>query len=122
MFSWLLSLINPLSRILSTIDTRVTNETERERIKAETVQSYVDAQARVLTGRGWFFPLFILVPAAFWFGSVCIYSVLFCRGCAFPQDWTIAALPAPLNEWMGPIITSLFIGRIGEGILNKWRR
>lgn len=122
MIAWLLSLINPLSRILSTIDNRVDNETERERIKAQTVEAYVAAQAQVLTGRGWWFPLFIIVPVAVWFGAVCLYSVFFCRSCAFPQDWTIAALPEPLNSWAGAIITSLCIGRAGESILAKWRR
>jgi hypothetical protein len=111
-----------LDRILSTVDNRVDNITERERIKAQTVESYVNAQAQVLTGRGWWFPLLFLVPAGLWFSAVCIYSVLWCRGCAYPQDWTIAALPSPLNEWMGAIVGSLFIGKAGETILKGLRR
>jgi hypothetical protein len=115
-------LSGPLDRILSTVDNRVDNITERERIKAQTVESYVNAQAQVLTGRGWWFPLLFLVPAGLWFSAVCIYSVLWCRGCAYPQDWTIAALPSPLNEWMGAIVGSLFIGKAGETILKGLRR
>ncbi|RVQ21839.1 hypothetical protein CN067_11955 [Sinorhizobium meliloti] len=115
-------LSGPLSRILDTVDRKVDSETERQRIKTEAVEKYVSAQAQVLTGRGWWFPLFFLVPAGLWFTSVCIYSILFCRGCALPQDWTIAALPPPLNEWMGAIVGSLFIGKAGEILLKGLRR
>lgn len=122
MLAFLLGLINPLGKILATIDNRVDNETERERIKAETVQSYVNAQAQVLTGRGWWFPLLFLIPAGIWFASVCLYSVLWCRACAFPQAWVIAALPPPLNDWMAAIVGSLFIGKAGEAIVSKFRK
>lgn len=111
----------PLDRILSTIDNKVDEETERLRIKAETVEAYVSAQAEVLTGRGWWFPILFLAPAGFWFASVCLYSVFWCRGCAYPQEWTIAALPPPLSDWMGAIVGSLFIGKAGEQILAKFR-
>lgn len=112
----------PLGRILDTIDKSTDATTERERIKAEAVQSYVNAQAQVLTGRGWWFPVLFLVPAGFWFGAVCVYSVLWCRDCAYPQEWTIASLPPPLDQWMGAIVGSMFIGKAGEQILAKWRR
>jgi hypothetical protein len=111
----------PLGRILDTVDRKVDATTERERIKTEAVQTYVNAQAQVLTGRGWFFPLFFLVPAGLWFSAVCIYSILWCRGCIYPQPWTIAALPPPLDQWMAGIVGSLFIGKAGEQILAKWR-
>jgi hypothetical protein len=111
----------PLGRILDTIDKNTDATTERERIKTEAVQTYVNAQAQVLTGRGWFFPLFFLVPAGLWFSAVCIYSILWCRGCIYPQPWTIAALPPPLDQWMAGIVGSLFIGKAGEQILAKWR-
>jgi hypothetical protein len=112
----------PLDRILSTIDRKVDNDTERERIKTEAVQSYVSAQAQVLTGNGWWFPIFFLAPAGLHFASVCIYSILFCRLCAYPQAWTIAALPAPFDQWEGAIVTSMFIGKAGEQILSKWKK
>ena len=118
--SWLTS--GPLDRIFKTIDHKIDNETERQRIKTEAVSSYMQAQVSILTGRGWWFPLFFLVPAGFWFGAVCIYSVLFCRSCAIPQEWTIAALPPPLNEWMGAIVASLFIGKAGGELLSRLRK
>lgn len=110
-----------LDRILDAVDRKVDSETERQRIKAETVQSYVNAQAKTLAGRGWWFPLFFIVPLGFWWASVLVYSVLFCRTCAFPQEWSIAALPSPLDEWAGIMIGSLFIGRIGQQIIERWR-
>lgn len=109
----------PLARLLKTIDNRVDNETERERIKAETVQAYVSAQASTLTSRWGWAPLLFYVPIGFWFASVCLYSVLFCRACVYPVSWSIAALPPSLDPWIGPIIGSLFIGKAGEQILSQ---
>lgn len=111
-----------LDRVLDTVDARVNNETERERIKTEVVTEYMKAQATILTGRGWWFPLLFLVPAGFWFAAVCVYSVLWCRACAYPMDWTIAALPPPLNEWMGAIVASLFIGKAGGELIARLRK
>ncbi len=119
-FGWLAS--GPLDSILKSINNSVDNETEREKLRTEAVTSYLSAQVSVLTGRGWWFPLLFLVPAGFWFAAVCIYSVLFCRGCAFPQTWTIAALPPPLDQWMGAIVGSLFIGKAGEALLARLRK
>lgn len=119
-FGWLTG--GTLDRILSTVDNKIDNETEREKVKTEAVKSYVDAHVQIANSRQWFFPLFFLIPAGLWFASVCIYSVLFCRGCAFPQDWSIAALPAPLNEWMGWIVSSLFIGKAGEALIARLRK
>lgn len=118
--NWLLS--GPLDRILKTVDNVTDNETERERIKTAAVQSYITAQVAVLTGRGWWFPLLFIVPAGFWFAAVCVYSVLWCKGCAYPQAWTIAALPAPLDQWMGAIVGSLFIGKVGGDLVARLRK
>lgn len=120
LFKWLSA--GPLDRILSSIDHKIDNETERERIRSEVVQSYMAEQVKWLSGRAWWFPLFFIAPAGFWFASVCVYSVLWCKGCAFPQDWTIAALPDPLNDWMGAIIASLFVGWGGKFALGMLRK
>lgn len=114
-------LAGPLDRIMSTIDKRVDSEAERERIKAETVQAYVAAQTATLTSRWGWAPLLFYIPLAFWFASVCVYSALFCRACIYPVAWSVAALPPSLDPWIGPIIGSLFIGRVGEQIIAKWR-
>jgi hypothetical protein len=118
--NWLLQ--GPLDRVFKTVDNAVDNETTRENIKTRAVESYMTAQVAVLTGRGWWFPLLFLVPAGMWFGGVCIYSLLFCAKCAFPQTWTIAALPPPLDQWMGAIVGSLFIGKVGGDLVSRLRR
>ncbi|GEC56767.1 hypothetical protein ABIF38_005279 [Bradyrhizobium japonicum] len=118
--SWLAS--GPLDRIFKTIDNSVDNQTTREQIKADLAKSYLSSQVAILTGRGWWFPLLFMVPAGLWFAAVCVYSVLWCKGCAYPQTWTIAALPPPLDQWMGAIIGSLFIGKAGGEIISQLKR
>jgi hypothetical protein len=117
---WLAS--GPLDRILDTVDHKVDNATERERIKTEAVTAYVSAQASIANSRQWWFPLFFLIPAGLWFAGVCVYSLLFCADCIAPQEWTIAALPPPLNDWMGWIVSSLFIGKVGETLIARLKR
>ena len=113
--AWLTA--GPLDRILASVDRSVDNATERERIRTEAVAAFVNAHVGLANSSGcssW-------CRQVFWFGSVCVYSVLWCRGCAFPQDWTIAALPPPLDEWMGAIVASLFIGKAGETLIGRLR-
>lgn len=111
-----------LDRILSSVDNNIDNETTREAVKADLVADYMKAQVAILTGRGWWFPLLFIAPLGMWFASVCIYSMLFCARCAFPQSWSIAALPAPLDEWSGIIIGSLFVGKLGQELVARLRK
>lgn len=113
-----------LDRVLDTIDSKFDNETERERIRAEVVTEYARTQAQMLNGnRFWFWLLLIFIaPLGFWWAAVCVYSVLWCAGCAFPQSWSIAALPAPLDEWGAAIVGSLFAGKFIQEAVNRWRR
>lgn len=125
MWSFLTSLFlgqgGVLGRIFKSIDNSVDNETERQRIKGEVVGKFAGAQVAVLTGPGWWFPLFFIIPVGVWFASICLYSMLFCKGCIFPQTWTIAALPEPLDTWSGWIIQSLFVGGFAQGLMSKWK-
>lgn len=118
--NWLTS--GPLDRILSSIDKHGSDLTDREKIKTEAVTAYVQAQVSIANSRQWFFPLFLLVPTAFHYAAVNIYSVLWCARCAFPVSWTIAALPSPFDQWEGLIVTSLFIGKAGEAIISRLRK
>jgi hypothetical protein len=111
-FGWLTG--STLDRILSTVESRFNNKTEQDRIKSDVTEAYLKAQVATLTGPGWWFPLFFVVPLGLWFSSVCIYSIFFCAGCRFPQTWTIAALPPPLDEWSGGIVASMFIYQGGK--------
>jgi hypothetical protein len=123
MWALLLSFLKgPLDRILSTIDNKVDNETAREEIRNKTVSAYVEQLAKVQTSQWGWAPLLFYIPVGFWFAAVCLYSVLWCRACAFPQVWSIAALPPSLDPWIGAIIGSLFIGKAGETILRGLRR
>lgn len=115
---WLLK--GPLDRAFASLDKSIDNETERQKVKANLAGEYLRAQIAILTGPGWWFPLFFIVPLGLWFAAVCIYSILFCRLCAFPQTWSIAALPPPLDEWAGVIVSSLFIGASGIKIMSNW--
>ena len=117
--SWLVS--GPLDRLFQTIDHKIDNETERERIKTEAVSRYVEASVSQANSKQWWFPLFFLVPAGLWFTAVCIYSILFCKQCIAPQEWVIAALPNPLDDWMGWIVGSLFVGKAGEMLLSRFK-
>lgn len=112
----------PLDRILTSIDKHGNDLTDREKIKTDAVNQYVQAQVSIANSRQWFFPLFFVVPAGIWFASVCIYSVLWCRGCAYPQTWSVAALPPPLDQWMGWIVTSLFVGKAGDMLLSRLKK
>lgn len=107
---WVLSVLGggALKRVLASIDNATNNETERERARLEAVQAFAQAQASMMNGPGrWLLALFV-VPLGTWFTAVIVYSILFCKDCAFPQDFTIAALPPPLDQWAGWIIMSMF--------------
>lgn len=112
----------PLDRLLSSLDRKMDAGTAREKARGEVVSEYLRAQAALLGGRGWWFPLFFVAPLGLWFAAVCVYSILFCAGCAFPQTWSVAALPAPLDQWAGAVISSLFVGKAGEAIVARWRK
>lgn len=112
-----------LDRILKSVDHKIDNQTERERIKTRAVERYVEAQAGLLSSGPWaWFALFFIAPLGLWFTSICLYSMLWCANCAFPQEWSIAALPPPLDEWAGVIIGSLFIARYGERLLGRMKK
>jgi hypothetical protein len=113
---WLTSA--PLDRILDSIDRKVDSETERERIKADVISSYYASRASYMRAGGFWLMLIFVLPLGYWFASVCIYSVHWCADCANPQTWTIAALPAPLDEWAGGIIISIF----GVVSFGMWRK
>ena len=112
--NWLLKLFTGgfLDRVLDTVDKRVEAQTDREKIKADLIATHYRTRGDFMRSGGFFLMLLFAVPLAFWFGSVVVYSVLWCAGCAYPQEWTIAALPAPLDRAFEFIVVSIF-GVIG---------
>ena len=115
-FGWLAS--GPLDRILSTVDRKIDAETDREALKAEIIKTHYATRADFMRAGGFWLMLIFALPLAFWFASVCVYSVFWCAGCAYPQDWSIAALPAPLNDWAGGIVISIF-GVVGVSRIRR---
>lgn len=103
---WLAS--GPLDRALDTVDRKIAAETDREKVKAEIIKTHMATRPDFMRAGGFWLMLLFAVPLAGWFGAVLLYSVFWCQGCAFPQTWTVAALPAPLDEWAGIIIVSIF--------------
>lgn len=107
-----------LDRVLSTVDKHVEAQSDRERIKADLMAEHLRTRGDFMRSGGLWLMIPFVVPLAVWFAAVCIYSILWCARCAYPQEWTIAALPAPLDEWAGLIVISIF-GVIG---LTRFKR
>lgn len=103
---WLLS--GPLDRVLETVDKRIDATTDRETIKADLIAVHYKTRAGFMQHGGFVLMLLFAAPLAFWFAAVCFYSVFFCADCMFPQDWTIAALPPPLDAWSAQIVIAIF--------------
>ena len=111
---WLLNLLGGglLDRVLDTVDKKVQSETDRDKIKGDIIKEAYRTKADWMRAGGFWLMLGFALPLMFWFAAVVVYSVFWCAGCAYPQAWSIAALPAPLDEWAGLIIVSIF-GVIG---------
>ncbi|TGU44617.1 hypothetical protein EN788_22130 [Mesorhizobium sp. M2D.F.Ca.ET.145.01.1.1] len=115
--NWLTS--GPLDRILSSIDKHGSDLTEREKIKAETIQTYVNAQASTIsTGMHsklfWIPWLIAAIPTAAWYGWGMLDSL--CGG-TLPH---VATLPPQLKEYADIVWQNLFLtGGIvaGSGVI-----
>lgn len=124
MFSIILAFLGsffkgPLGRILDTIDKKMDVGVQRDQIKAKAISDFTNAQVAVVNGKGWLFPLFFIIPVGLHFSAVCVYSVFWCRGCMYPVQWSIAALPAPFDNWEGVVVTSYFVGALGKDIVTR---
>ena len=107
-----------LNRVFDTIDNKVKSETDREKIKGDIIREHYRSRGEWMKSGGFWLMLAFALPLAFWFGSVVVYSVFWCELCAYPQSWSIAALPPPLDEWSGIIIISIF-GVVGVTNLKR---
>ena len=107
-----------LTRALSSVDKHIEAQSDRERIKADLIAEHLRTRGDYMRSGGFWLMLMFAVPLALWFAAVCIYSLLWCARCLYPQEWTIAALPAPLDEWAGLIVVSIF-GVVGLTRFNR---
>jgi len=98
----------PLARVLDTVDKKTEAGMNQDTLKAEIIKTHYATRAGFMQAGGFWLMLLFAAPLAFWFAAVCVYSVFWCAGCAYPQTWTVAALPAPLDQWSGAIITAIF--------------
>ena len=101
-----------IGRVFDTIDAKIDSETDRAKIKGDIIKTHYATRSDWMKSGGFWLMMIFAAPLGFWFASVVVYSVFWCQGCAYPQQWTIAALPAPLDEWAGMMIISIF-GVIG---------
>ena len=108
--SWLTGGV--LDRVLKTVDAKIAAETDREALKRDLIVEHYRQRADWMRAGGFWLMVMFAGPLALWWAAVLVYSVLWCRGCVWPQDWSVAALPAPLDEWAGMIVLSIF-GVIG---------
>lgn len=117
---WLVKLLTggALSRVLDTVDRKVAAQSDRDRIKADIIKTHYETRPDFMRAGGFVLMLLFAVPLAAWFAAVLIYSVFWCQGCAYPQTWSIAALPAPLDDWAGGIVLAIF-GVIGVQAVRK---
>lgn len=111
-----------LKQVFAHLDKRADAQTERERISAEIVKERISAEVErrnaqrdvLLAGNRWLQWLFV-VPLGVWFTAVIADSIFY-----FPFD--IAALPAPLDEWSGLIISALFLVDAAPRVVAQVRK
>jgi hypothetical protein len=106
MLSFIVSLFNPLARILSTIDSKIDNETDRQRIVGDVVSRYIaaDMETRAAAMQSrifWYVWALFAIPIGFWLGAIAVDSVFFFSG-------HIADLPPSVKPYATQIIASIF--------------
>lgn len=110
-----------LERVLGAMQARAASEVERGRIDASVAIAHINAelarrqaqrdvliaeQGRTVTSP--MRPAFAY-PLAIYYGAVIADSLLHFR-------WNVAALPAPIGDWSGWIISAIFLSESGERI------
>ena len=119
MFVWLIKTMlglftgGGLEKILDVIEHKMDDETKKEEIKAEVTKTWINAQANLLVGRTWWFQLLFLVPLGVWWAAVIIDSVF------QVQSWSVAELPAPLNDWAASMIGAVFLIDGGKALVGR---
>ncbi len=107
-----------VERAFDLADKHIEAQTDREALKADVIKEHMRTRADYMRAGGIWLMMIFAVPLAFWWSAVLVYSVLWCRACAYPQTWSIAALPAPLDQWAGLIVLSIF-GVLGIDRLKR---
>ena len=116
-----------LDRVLGAMQARADSAVERERIDATVAIEEIKAELgrrqaqrdvllaeQVRTITSLMRPAFAY-PLAIYYGAVIADSLLHFR-------WNVAALPAPIGEWSGWIISAIFLSESGERITRTLAR
>lgn len=113
---WLLKFFvgGSLDSLLTTINKHFDSDVRKEEIKADVTKKWIDAQANLLVGRTWWFQLFFVLPLGMWWTAVILDSI-------FGWQHDILALPTPLDEWAGWIISALFIVDGGKALIGRFK-
>lgn len=101
-----------LSGAMNLAEKYIDSKTDQESIKADLIKSYYATRSSWMQSGGKWVVYAFALPLAIYYAAVIFYSIFLCRGCAYPQSWTIAALPPPLDQWSWLIVVSIF-GVIG---------
>lgn len=104
-----------LEKILDVIDKKMDDDVKKEEIKADVTKTWINAQANLLVGRTWWFQLFFVIPLGFWWTAVIFDSVFMF------DNWDVAALPSPLDDWAAYIISALFIVDGGKALIGRFK-
>lgn len=120
MFGSLISLLTGgvLDRVLDSVDRKFDRDADREKLKADLVKEHLRTRSEWMRAGGFWLMMLFALPLAFWHGMVIYDSALGCADCVWANDWTVAALPPPLDEWAGLIIISIF-GVLGVSRLRR---
>lgn len=114
MIGWLVRLFtgDTFGKISGAVDKYLSVQADKDKVKGEIIAEHYRTRPSFMQAGGFWLMLVFALPLAFWWAAVLFYSVFWCMRCAYPQTWSIAALPAPLDEWAGLIIIAIF-GVIG---------
>lgn len=104
-----------LEKILDVIDKKMDDDVKKEEIKADVTKTWINAQANLLVGRTWWFQLFFVIPLGLWWTAVIIDSIFRI------DNWDVAALPSPLDDWAAYIISALFIVDGGKALIGRFK-
>jgi hypothetical protein len=110
-----------LDRVLTSLKAQADNAVERERIDASVAIEHVkaelarrQAQRDVLVAEQGRLITSLMRPAFAY--PLAIYYAAVIADSLFQFRWNVAALPAPIGEWSGWIISAIFLSESGERI------
>ena len=125
--SWLLGLVlrfassGLLDKVLGALQARADSQVERERIDASVAIAHVQAElARrqaqrdvLIAEQGHWVTRFMRPAFAY---PLAVYYAAVIADSLFHFTWNVAALPAPIGDWSGWIISAIFLSESGERI------